>query len=335
MPLQQYGVLAARAVGSRREGAADTPHYQIHLRDARGTDYRAAVNVKSQQAPSELLYLANDDFAHHILGLLPGAAAGWTPLPVGPGGPNLDFIRGNLFDPAALRLLPPDVIGPDNDLADLLDHYVQRAIANDQALLYVFGQRFGPEPGIPDKVFGFVPGNGVHDIHMNQGNSGAFTRDDGVWQDGGMLMHFPAESRWVGIFLAFQSQAWHTDDATGHTIPNTPPRPQPGAAAMRILAALVNPAGPAPEAESVLLINASPDPIDLAGWRLADRLINTCPVPSTSLGAGGTLRVPLGGGVQLGNNGGAITLLDAQGLKVDGVSYTGEQAGREGWTVVF
>lgn len=30
---------------------------------------------------------------------------------------------------------------------------------------------------------------------MNQGNSGQFVRDDGVWQDGGLLMHLPAENR--------------------------------------------------------------------------------------------------------------------------------------------
>ena len=39
-----------------------------------------------------------------------------------------------------------------------------------------------------DKIFGFLPGNGIHDIHMNQGNSSRFVRDDGVWQDGGLLM---------------------------------------------------------------------------------------------------------------------------------------------------
>ena len=39
--------------------------------------------------------------------------------------------------------------------------------------------------------------------------------------------------------------------------------------------------------------------------------------------------------VQLGNAGGIITLLDRQGLKVDGVSYTAEQARREGRTLVF
>ena len=40
-------------------------------------------------------------------------------------------------------------------------------------------------------------------------------------------------------------------------------------------------------------------------------------------------------GVQLGNQGGTITLLDAAGLKVAGVSYTAAEAGQEGWTVVF
>ena len=41
-------------------------------------------------------------------------------------------------------------------------------------------------------------------------------RDNGVWQDGALLLHFAARGQWVGIFLAFQSQAWQTDDQTGH-----------------------------------------------------------------------------------------------------------------------
>lgn len=38
---------------------------------------------------------------------------------------------------------------------------------------------------------------------------------------------------------------------------------------------------------------------------------------------------------QLGNKGGIITLLNAQGLKVDGVSYTQEDAQEQGHTLVF
>lgn len=40
---------------------------------------------------------------------------------------------------------------------------------------------------------------------MNQGSGGRFRDDDGVRQDGGLILRFPAESRWVAIFLAFQS----------------------------------------------------------------------------------------------------------------------------------
>ena len=208
-----------------------------------------------------------------------------------------------------MRPLPPDVAGPDNDLADMLDAHITRAIADPPADLYTLGQRWGPEPP-PDKVFGFTPGNGVHDIHMNQGNDPHFAGDDGVWQDGGLLVHFPAVSRWVAIFLAFQSQAWHTDDTTGHAIESPPPPPPPPfeptgeAAAVQILAAMVNPVGPAPEHESVLLLNASPSAVDLTGWRIADRLKRTCPVPAQSLGAGELLQVAVSEPAQLSNQGG-------------------------------
>jgi len=332
VPLKSYGVLSGAVADVRREGQTDTPHYQIEVVDDAGVHYRIAVNVESQQEPSELLYCVVDDFRHPVTDALP-AGSGWTPLPSGPGGANLDFIRANLFDPATMRLLPPDLTGPDNDLADLLDHYVIRAKLDPDVRLYVFGARWGPEEDTSDKVFGFRPGNGVHDVHMNQGNSKAFRRDDGVWQDGGLLLHFGAESRWVAIFLAFQSQSWHTDDTTGHTIEDAPsPREN---VPVRIVGALANPIGPAPEAEQVTLLNASPAGVDLTGWLLADRAKKTCSLPATRLAAGATLVVPLTNGVQLGNKGGAITLLDARGLKVHGVSYSAGQSQAEGWTIVF
>ncbi len=337
MPLKGYGVLRGRAIERRREGSSDTPHFQIRVVDGDGVDFRIAVNVKSQSAPSDLLYLLEDDFRHPITAGLEAFAPGWHDLPRAPGDVNLDYVRGNLFDAALMRALPPDAAGPDNDLADVLDAHITRAIGDPSADLYAFGQRWGPEDGIPDKVFGFEPGDGVHDIHMNQGNDPTFVRDDGVWQDGGLLVHFPAVSRWIGIFLAFQSQAWHTDDVTGHAIQGPPPPPPPAgeATAMRILAAMVNPVGPAPEHESVLLMNASPSAVDLTGWRIADRLKRTCPVPAQSLGAGAVLEVAVTEPAQLSNQGGLITLLDAGGLKVAGVSYTADQARQEGWTLTF
>ena len=66
MPLSSYGVLVGRVIDTRREGTADTPHFQIHARAA-GVDYRIAVNVLSQQSPSELLFATIDGFTHPLL----------------------------------------------------------------------------------------------------------------------------------------------------------------------------------------------------------------------------------------------------------------------------
>ena len=48
-----------------------------------------------------------------------------------------------------------------------------------------------------------------------------------------------------------------------------------------------------------------------------------------------SIRVLLRAPVALGNRGGLISLLDVDGLMVDGVAYTKAQAEREGWSLVW
>lgn len=241
-----------------------------------------------------------------------------------------------------MKPLPHDVPGPDNDLNELIHKYVKRAIAMESSAVYAFGEKWGPETK-RDKYFGFKPGNGIHDIHANQGNSDAWKNDDGVYQDGGLIIHLPDEERWVAIFLAFQSQCFHTDDATGHRIPDAcngeggAPSEPPVVRDkdVRIIAALINPEGHDYGLESVTLLNTTPDSIDLTGWALVDKNKKKAYL-SGSIGAGETLGLTLSGkDVQLSNKGGIITLLDQNGLKVDGVSYTKKDASRSGWTIVF
>jgi hypothetical protein len=150
-------------------------------------------------------------------------------------------------------------------------------------------------------------------------------------------------------FLKFQSQAWHTDDRTGHTIaasaatlPATgpaqpvqsePPTTEDPQGLVRILAALVNPVQ-SPEIEKVTLINTAPHTIALDGWALLDTQKKRLPL-SGSLTEGATLVVTVTQPFALSNKGGVITLVDDKGLKVDGVSYTQAQAQHPGWTIVF
>lgn len=341
MSLKSYGVLKGKVVEGKPEGNDSTPHYQVHVQAAQ-QNYRIAINVKSAQAPFDLLYFLDDNFQHHLTDNVVKLSEGFHKLPSKPGDLALDYIRGNLFDVTKMKPLPYNVPGEDNDLNEIIDLYIQRAIASEDAIIYAFGEPWANEPK-PDKVFGFVPGNGIHDIHMNQGSSGKFQKDNGVYQDGGLLIHFPSRNQWVAAFFAFQSQSFHTDDKNGDPLPiNKGPEPKPDPniptvnAAVRIVAALVNPPGDDPGKESVTLINASPAQQDLSGWMLADRLKRKHTLNNIKLEPGATVTVRLSGqDIQLGNDGGIITLLDKEGIKIDGVSYTKEDAKKQGWTIVF
>jgi uncharacterized protein YukJ len=331
MPLSRYGVLKARPVDRRLGVDRKSPHYQIRT-VAGDLDHRIAVNVKSQLAPSEVLYIVVEHFEHPITDSLLDLEDGFRELARTPSAGGLDFIRGNLFDPMDMIPLPHDVPGPDNDLNEKVDAIVQRALADEASMLYAFGQEWGPERA-PDKYFGFRPNRGVHDIHMNQGNSGRFKQDNGVWQDGGLIFHFPHQAQWMAVLLAFQSQAWHTDDRTGDALPenrqpgtpegpsvprpNVPPTEDVPDGLVRIVGALVN-TSRSPERERVTLLNTANRDIDLAGWQLADKQKNKMAL-SGGLAAGGTVQVDVRAPMALSNKGGIITLLDDRGRKVHGV----------------
>lgn len=338
MPLKQYGVLKGHAI-DRRLGTTANAHYQVHVVDDTH-DYRIAINVQSKLAPSELEYLIVERFQHPILDLLDDLPLGFSELPRKPGGAALDYIRANLFDRAQMIPLPFSVPGPNNDLNEKLDAIITAALGDETALVFAFGEPWGPEEQRKDKIFGFLPGRGIHDIHMNQGNHPSFQSDDGVWQDGGLLVHFPRQERWVGIFLKFQSQTWHTDDTAGRRIepsaPQPTPVPFPGEpdGMVRIIAALVNPMGGQPERETVTLLNTMPNAVNLTGWQIANQNKDKFALDGV-LAAGEVRAIVVPPTVPLSNKGGIITLLNADGLKVHGVAYTKAQAQREGWTLVF
>jgi uncharacterized protein YukJ len=217
MTIPQYGVTRGRPTRTR-SSTARSPHYQI-LIEAGGEEHRLVVNVQSVDG-SEVLYFVDHDFRHASLPRLLAIDEGFHALASAPGGLALDYLRGALFDVRRLRPLPAGARRADDDLNEVLDAVVQRAVRTG-ADVFAFGQRFPHAGARPqrDAYFGFSPEQGIHDIHMNQGNTGTtprdFSRDDGTWQDGAFFVHFPPANRWVAVFLAFQTQAFVTDD-DGH-----------------------------------------------------------------------------------------------------------------------
>jgi len=134
--------------------------------------------VKSQSYPSEVLYFASNNIRSEAIHILPTLPFGFTEIKNNEPKVALDYVRGNLFDSNQMIPLPPEKAGADNDLNEKIERYIKRAI-EESTIIYAFGERWGPEENTPDSYFHFEPGNGIHDIHMNQGNVEKWQGDDG------------------------------------------------------------------------------------------------------------------------------------------------------------
>ena len=84
-------------------------------------------------------------------------------------------------------------------IRDRIDKYVQPAIQ---------------DPTIQIGVWGFSFPSGIHDIHMNQGNTvEAYKKENGIWQDGGLVFFKEGDKKaFFALFLGFQVQCFKTDD---------------------------------------------------------------------------------------------------------------------------
>jgi uncharacterized protein YukJ len=350
----EYGVLAGKVDIFKREDDRDQPHLQIRLVDRRKEAWRVPVNVLSADQSLLIFHRADPLQGHPILASLSALEPGFNLLP-----PNsrsvfnaLDFFRSPLFDwPTGVEVLNSGP-GENDDLQDRLMTDLQ-SLKSQNGDIFVFGDKF-PKDGaafVPrpiDREFGTT--QGVHNIHMNQGNpSGRFQSDNGVFQDGGLILKFP--NRYVGLFLRFQTQWLPTNDRTGDRLANAKQVPagssplsnmdETGSGSgvsnpdIYIERALVNPIGNDPGQEVVVIGNASASEVDLTGWSIVDRN-NLGEILSVSIASGESRRIVLtGSAAQLGNKGGTIRLRDAAGNQIHAVSYSKEDASTEGRYIRF
>jgi len=213
MSQEGYGVLKGRVRATRAERRGGSPHFQA-LIDGDGP-FRIAINTESVEGDGrtqDLLCAVEPIDAPALTAALADLAPGFTRLHGPESGLALDYVRGGLVRREQMRPVPGWRPGKANDLTDALASLFDDAIAERGAFACVWGLRWGPEPGEPDEIFGFEPGDGLHNIHMNQGSRGRHAAENGVWRDGGVMIYRPAVDRWTGVFLAFQSQSWRTDE---------------------------------------------------------------------------------------------------------------------------
>lgn len=204
MPIPNYSVLRgdpqSGEVAFNSEGA--NPHYRIYMQDGSQAD----VDIESQDG-SEVLYVIYSNFTPPNPGLLDELQMGMTSLECVSGGLALDYVREEIngrfmVQRADMSLLPIATPDPNNPLKNAVIDLLNRAVADPDGAIYAFGSAYD-DSGTA----------GVHNIHMNQGNSGRFSGDNGTWSDGGLFISLPASSSWTALFIAFQTESWQTEES--------------------------------------------------------------------------------------------------------------------------
>ena len=222
MPIRSYSVLKGRPT-SGKVVSGSSAHYQITVAGS-STPLTIAVNIESVDG-SEVLYAILRNFTPPSVTDLNALANGIQLLPSQPGTHALDFVRemiagAPMITRQQMTLLPiaatPNTFSVEFAPAQLTDrdrgaHQLENAVvdllnqatADPGAMVYAFGSAFA-DRGVVD---------GIHNIHMNQGNPAKnHGSDNGIWQDGGLFLRFTAKPEWVALFIAFQTQSWTTDD---------------------------------------------------------------------------------------------------------------------------
>lgn len=224
MPITSYSVLKGKPTAGKVVGGAST-HYQITV-SATGGPFTVAVNIQSVDG-SEVLYAIENSFVPPNGPGLAALAPGMTALQSAAGGLALDFVREQIggkpmitkagmtplpIEPVAgVMGVPTERIEELHEEAMALENAVvallNSAVANGKATVYAFGSAFADSGKV----------DGIHDIHMNQGNPvNNHGGDNGIWQDGALFLEMPGSGgavTWTAVFIAFQTESWTTDAA--------------------------------------------------------------------------------------------------------------------------
>jgi uncharacterized protein YukJ len=217
MPITNYSVLVGDPTAGKVVTGSST-HYQITMQ-ANGGPFTVAVNIQSVDG-SDVLYAIEENFTPPDEAGLLALPTGMTALKSVPDGLALDYVRSTVNGQPMITLqqmtLLPQLLSRGSEdermmnrvrasaLQNAVVTLLNMTIADKDGTIYAFGSAYADSGRV----------DGIHDIHMNQGNPvNNHGGDNGVWQDGALLIHLPSKATWTAVFIAFQTQSWNTDSA--------------------------------------------------------------------------------------------------------------------------
>ena len=209
MPVQNYGLVVGSFDHFDRDpnnhyGNFFHGHIFVRAPDAAGASalYNCAVDVKYPNGMVEYATptaLDSSKFAT-IHGLIDGSHA----LVSTPTSGAIDYTRSSLLSSLVSGTGQTSALWKQNvggSVLNDMEYFLTAAVGIQR--IYVFGSLFVNHAQHPPQ--------GVHDVHLNQGDPpGAFRPLDGIWQDGGVIVERP-DGTIVGFFVKFLTQSLKTD----------------------------------------------------------------------------------------------------------------------------
>jgi hypothetical protein len=192
MALHQYGVCIGTFNRFDNDGQQGHWLHGLVFLDLPGEErpWRCAVDVKGLTAPVQ--YVLVEDISVTDFANIASLPDGYHDLAKTPASGAVDYVRGKVIVPRGKWIT---ATGPEAD--DAL-----RALVSDTQRIFVFGEPFHNVDGE----------NGMHNVHMNQGDPpGQFRSDDGIWQDGATII-LTSDGKLRAFMNKFTTQSLKTDE---------------------------------------------------------------------------------------------------------------------------
>jgi uncharacterized protein YukJ len=216
-----YSLLKGRVLEAKpfSSNPQQRPHYHLLIQGQSEQQFDVAVNIASEpphvhgaggtNTPDiRVLYAIKKDIKPLTAEQLTGLADGCLDLPKS--SPlRLDYVADNLVSNSEMTLLPLFDPAAGQNGEDEIMKLIDQTVNNPQVRVYAFGHRYLDKRPKND-AWGFSPDDGVHNIHMNQGNyTGNHDNENGRHEDGALWVYSHSTNIWSGVYIKFQTQSWN------------------------------------------------------------------------------------------------------------------------------
>lgn len=162
-----------------------------------------AINVGTNDSDDLLQYKLIFDFHDSVVGTLKASAPGFIDLTRTGQLPALDFPCSDLLNETGPWRASDIMDASDGVEPVALLQRLPRRAQTGNCDIHIFGRTY-------------ADGNGIHDVHMNQGSQSSFLNNgvddhNDIWQDGGVIVDV-GQPEMAAYFTVFTQQLVPTDD---------------------------------------------------------------------------------------------------------------------------